>query len=193
MGSAMRSIFVIAVIAGAAIGTAGAIWLHTHRHEPQPGLQIEDPPRWGRIMGSEPCPAPPVTPRQGEIITVADVTERRRGADGYAAPIHGAIVLRGRCYSFVSGGRGRGSIPFGRYHVSGPVKRPYLNPNAGNTAYHLSDVFDPITGDTRGALFIHPGRITKGCIGIDPAQWADFERDMETARPRVLNLMAGRA
>ena len=137
------------------------------------------------------CPPRRITVAAGTLVAVAYETERRPDASGFAAPIHGEIILNGRCYSFVSGGNGRGSIPFGTYRVGAPVARPYLNPNTGHTAYQLSDAFDPIARDTRRALFIHPGRRTKGCIGAEPSQWALFERDMAVVQPRLLNLVAG--
>ena len=127
--------------------------------------------------------------RTGELVAVAYVTERKPDHRGFGAPIRGEIAINGHCYPFVSGGHGRGSIPFGTYRVGAAMNRPYLNPNAGHTAYPISDVFDPLVKDTRSALFIHPGRATAGCIGVDPAQWAQFERDMAAAQPRQLNLV----
>ena len=138
------------------------------------------------------CPPRRITVATGELVAVSYETERKPDPKtGYAKPIRGEIIINGHCYRFVSGGRGRGSIPFGRYRVGSAVARPYLNANAGHTAYPLSDAFDPIAKDTRSALFIHPGELTRGCIGVDPGQWEQFERDMAAMRPRVLNLVAG--
>ena len=127
----------------------------------------------------------------GPLIAVTYERERAKGADGYGAPLHGELFLQGHCYHFTTGGRGRGSIPFGRYQIGAAVSRPYLNPNPKHVAFPLSAAYDALAKDKRDALFIHPGQITKGCIGISPAQWADFEKDMQEARPEAIELVAG--
>ena len=142
----------------------------------------------GTLKPAPPCRLAPE--RRGELIALAYVAERKPDRRGFGAPIRGEININGHCYSFVSGGRGRGSIPFGTYRVGSPASRPYLNPNAGHTAYPLSDAFDPIVKGVRTGLFIHPGRRTAGCIAIDPAQWTQFEQDMQATQPRYLDLVA---
>jgi hypothetical protein len=127
----------------------------------------------------------------GTLLAVTRETVRAKGRDGFGAPLHGDLFLQGHCYHFVSGGRGRGSIPHQRYQIGNARSRPYLNAAPGHTAYPLSNAHDPIIKDTRSALFIHPGHVSAGCIAIDPRQWPQFERDMQAARPQVLELVAG--
>ena len=122
----------------------------------------------------------------GELIAVSYENERAAGT-----ALHGDIFLNGHCYHFTTGGVTT-SAPFGRYSIGLAARRPYLNTlNSRHTAYPVSDAYDPVLKRVRTELFIHPGRRTEGCIGIDPRQWESFERDMEAAQPRTLNLVAG--
>ena len=185
----MRTLTVVVAI----LSFLSSAWIILESHEedwtgPLPGDGSTYPD--GSFKPAPPCRLAP--DRTGELVAVAYVTERKPDRRGFGAPIRGEIAINGHCYPFVSGGHGRGSIPFGTYRVGAAMNRPYLNPNAGHTAYPISDVFDPIAKDTRSALFIHPGRSTAGCIGIDPDQWEQFERDMRATQPRHLDLVASR-
>jgi len=51
------------------------------------------------------------------FVGVAREMERSKNAQGFGRILHGKIALNGHCYDFASGGRGRGSIPPGRYRV----------------------------------------------------------------------------
>lgn len=110
---------------------------------------------------------------------------RTQMPNGYAAPIHGQVMVNGNAYDFVSGGRGRGALPFGDYAVGGAETHPFL----GGTAYPLSDSYDPYTGDNRVGLFIHRGRgASEGCIAIPPEQWDSFQKDMTAAGPKSIHV-----
>ena len=123
----------------------------------------------------------------GELIAVAYENGRVAGA-----ALHGDIFLNGHCYHFTTGGVTT-SAPFGRYSIGAAMSRPYLNTlNSRHTAYPVSDAYDPVLKRMRTALFIHPGRRTEGCIGIDPAQWENFELDMQATKPQALDLVAGK-
>jgi hypothetical protein len=93
---------------------------------------------------------------------------------GYGARVHGKIKFNGQSFDFVSGGRGRGSAPFGTYRVGGlsGFKAPKGTWVPG---FRLSDAYDPFVRDTRTGLFIHPGlSASAGCVAIRKDQWSSF-------------------
>ena len=126
--------------------------------------------------------------RNGSLIAIADESERAHDDKGHGKPLHGEIAIDGRCYHFRTGGRGRGSIPFGRYSIGRKENHPYL----GGPAYPISNIWDAFAHDTRRALFIHCGSITAGCIGIAYAECNDFMKAMAVARPRTITLLPRR-
>jgi hypothetical protein len=71
---------------------------------------------------------------------------RTRTNQGYGAKVHGKIKINGESFDFVSGGRGRGSAPFGTYRVGGlsGFKAPKGTWVPG---YRLSDAYDPFVND----------------------------------------------
>ena len=106
---------------------------------------------------------------------------RTKTNHGYGARVHGKIKINGQSFDFVSGGRGRGSAPFGTYRVGGlsGFKAPKGRWVPG---YHLSDAYDPFVKDTRTGLFIHPGRnASAGCVAIRKNQWPSFVKAMKSA------------
>jgi len=79
-------------------------------------------------------------------------------------------------YASGSGRMGRGSSPFGSHPIMG-FDRSALGGRGGG-AFRTRDVYDPQTGDKRGAVEIHMSnqddvnRIeTHGCFGIPRLQW----------------------
>jgi hypothetical protein len=101
--------------------------------------------------------------------------------------LHGKLNVGGNVYDWSSGGRGRGSLPYGEYKVGGPEKHSALH----GTAYPLSDARDPtLGGAVRSGLFIHSGRgqASHGCIHIPLNQYAAFKRDMATHKPATVTV-----
>ena len=121
----------------------------------------------------------------GSLIAITDESERAHNNKGHGKPLHGKIAINGRCYHFRTGGRGRGSIPFGRYRIGRKENHPHL----GGPAYPISNVWDSFAHDTRRSLFIHCGSITAGCIGIASAECNDFMKAMAVARPKTITLL----
>lgn len=119
-------------------------------------------------------------PAHSEDQILANTREltREAGSNGYGKAIHGRFHINGHAYPFVSGGAGRGSPPFGLYHVG---KLGWFAGRKGHhiPAFALSDVYDPFAKDTRNGLFIHPGRrASRGCLAVFPTFWAPFVHDM---------------
>jgi hypothetical protein len=107
--------------------------------------------------------------------------DRTKTKQGYGAELHGKIKINDKSFDFVSGGRGRGSAPFGTYRVGtlGGFKTPKGTWIPG---YHLSDAYDPLVNDTRTGLFIHPGHnASAGCLAIREDEWPLFVKAMEGA------------
>lgn len=121
-----------------------------------------------------------------KVALAAKTFEHKRS---YGSRLHGKIVINGRTFHFVSGGRARGSAPFGTYKIGdlGGFTAPRGTFVPG---YPLTDSYDELTGDERTGLFIHPARgVTAGCIGINKNEWAAFVRAMRGAdRPTQIVL-----
>lgn len=125
---------------------------------------------------------------ENEILANTREMTREAGANGYGKAIHGRFHILGHAYPFVSGGQGRGSIPFGVYHVG---NLSWFEGRKGHhvPAFALSDVYDPFAKDTRSGLYIHPGRrASRGCLAIYPTFWAPFVQDMSHFVGRLLFL-----
>ena len=106
---------------------------------------------------------------------------RTKTKKGYGAEVHGKIKIAGKSFNFVSGGRGRGSAPFGTYRV-GPLSGFKAPKGTWVPGYRLSDAYDPFVGDTRTGLFIHPGHnASSGCVAIRKNEWRLFVKAMEGA------------
>jgi hypothetical protein len=106
---------------------------------------------------------------------------RTKTKRGYGAKVHGKVKIAGKSFDFVSGGRGRGSAPFGTYKIErlSGFRAPRGTWVPG---YHLSDAYDPFVKDTRRGLFIHPGHdASAGCIAIRKDQWPSFVKAMSKA------------
>jgi len=103
---------------------------------------------------------------------------RTKTKQGYGAPVHGKITVNGKSFNFVSGGRGRGSAPFGTYQV-GSLSGFKAPQGTWVPGYRLSDAYDPYVKDTRTGLFIHPGHdASSGCVAIRKDQWPSFVKAM---------------
>jgi hypothetical protein len=99
---------------------------------------------------------------------------RTKTKRGYGAEVHGKLKVNGKNFDFVSGGRGRGSAPFGTYQV-GPLGGFKTPKGTWVPGYRLSDAYDPFVNDTRTGLFIHPGNnASAGCVAIRKNQWSSF-------------------
>lgn len=104
---------------------------------------------------------------------------RTKTKQGYGAEVHGKIKINGKSFDFVSGGRGRGSAPFGTYRV-GPLSGFKAPKGTWVPGYHLSDAYDPFVKDTRAGLFIHPGHnASAGCVAIRKYEWPSFVKAIE--------------
>jgi hypothetical protein len=117
---------------------------------------------------------------------------RTKTKQGYGAKVHGKIKISGKSFDFVSGGRGRGSAPFGTYQV-GPLSGFKTPKGAWIPGYHLNDTYDPFVNDTRTGLFIHPGyNASAGCVAIRKNEWPSFVKAIQGAaqlgRPLAIQL-----
>ncbi len=104
---------------------------------------------------------------------------RTKTKQGYGAKVHGKVKINNKSFDFVSGGRGRGSAPFGIYQIGrlGGFKTPNGTWIPG---YRLSDAYDPFVKDTRTGLFIHPGLdASAGCVAIRNDEWPAFVKALE--------------
>lgn len=105
---------------------------------------------------------------------------------GHAAPdqqgrpyyFHGNLQMEGRSYPFGTGGRGRGSIPYGDYPITPGTVGPW---GAAHGAIGLNNnsMWDPALRSTRQGIEIHSGSsdadITSGCIAIAGRNWPQFK------------------
>lgn len=106
---------------------------------------------------------------------------RIKTKQGYGAKVHGKITINGKSFNFVSGGRGRGSAPFGTYRV-GPLSGFRAPKGTWVPGYRLSDAYDPYVKDTRRGLFIHPGHdASAGCLAVRKDEWPSFVKAMKGA------------
>jgi hypothetical protein len=106
---------------------------------------------------------------------------RVKTRQGYGAKVHGKVKINGKSFDFVSGGRGRGSAPFGTYRM-GPLSGFKAPKGTWVPGYHLSDAYDPFVRDTRTGLFVHPGHnASAGCVAIRKDQWRSFVKAIEGA------------
>ena len=106
---------------------------------------------------------------------------RTKTKQGYGAELHGKIKINDKSFDFVSGGRGRGSAPFGTYGI-GPLSGFKAPKGTWIPGYPLSDAYDPFVKDTRRGLFIHPGHnASAGCVAIRQDEWASFVKAIEGA------------
>jgi hypothetical protein len=106
---------------------------------------------------------------------------RTKTKHGYGAKVHGKVKIKDRSFDFVSGGRGRGSAPFGIYKI-GPLGGFKTPRGTWVPGFQLSDAYDPFVKDTRTGLFIHPGRdASAGCVAIKQTEWPSFVKAMKKA------------
>ena len=104
---------------------------------------------------------------------------RTKTNQGYGAKVHGKLKINGKSFDFVSGGRGRGSAPFGTYQV-GSLSGFKAPKGTWVPGFRLSDAYDPFVKDTRTGLFIHPGHdASSGCVAIRKDEWPSFVKAME--------------
>jgi hypothetical protein len=114
--------------------------------------------------------------------------DRIKTKKGYGAKVHGEIRINGQNFDFVSGGRGRGSAPFGTYRVE-PLSGFKTPKGTWIPGYHLSDAYDPFVEDTRTGLFIHPGHnASAGCVAIRKKEWPSFVKALRGAAQAGLPL-----
>jgi len=117
---------------------------------------------------------------------------RTKTKQGYGAKVHGKLKINDKSFDFVSGGRGRGSAPFGTYKIE-PLSGFKAPRGTWIPGYRLSDAYDPLVKDTRRGLFIHPGHdASAGCVAIRKNEWPSFVKAMEKAaqvgRPLAIQL-----
>jgi hypothetical protein len=117
---------------------------------------------------------------------------RTKTKQGYGASVHGKIKINDKSFDFVSGGRGRGSAPFGVYGV-GPLGGFKTPKGTWIPGYRLSDAYDPFVKDNRTGLFIHPGHnASADCVAILKNEWPSFVKALEGAarvgRPLAIHL-----
>ena len=118
-----------------------------------------------------------------KLILPAQTFEQARikTKQGYGAKVHGKLKINGKSFDFVSGGRGRGSAPFGTYQV-GSLSGFKAPKGTWVPGYRLSDAYDPFVKDTRTGLFIHPGHdASSGCVAIRKNEWPSFVKAIEAA------------
>jgi hypothetical protein len=117
---------------------------------------------------------------------------RTKTKQGYGAKVHGKLMIDDQRFDFVSGGRGRGSAPFGTYEI-GPLSGFKAPKGRWVPGYHLSDAYDPFVKDTRTGLYIHPGHnASAGCVAIRKDEWPSFVKAIAGAakvgRPLAIHL-----
>ncbi len=106
---------------------------------------------------------------------------RTKTRHGYGAKVHGKVKINEKSFDFVSGGRGRGSAPFGVYKI-GPLSGFKTPRGTWVPGFQLSDAYDPFVKDTRTGLFIHPGHdASAGCVAIKQTEWPSFVTAMKKA------------
>ena len=115
----------------------------------------------------------------------------------------GAVTVGGQTFGYASGGRGRGSVPFGDYPINfgdiGPVGRRIGSiAGLGGAGGTIDDPRYP--GRPRAGIQIHPGSgatldrlYTQGCFAVPRAQWPAFKRALlDKAKDGPLMLHIGR-
>lgn len=124
----------------------------------------------------------------GNLLAVTDQNRRTYDPNGYGSPLTGKVVVNGHPYDFMSGGHGRGSSPFGQFtinrYTSQDTRVQEGRDFTRSDAYELGDRQDNAPGvqndPVRTGLLIHPAANgTAGCLGINPAQWPAFKRDLD--------------
>jgi hypothetical protein len=106
---------------------------------------------------------------------------RTKTKQGYGAKVHGKVKIADKSFDFVSGGRGRGSAPFGIYKIE-PLSGFRAPRGTWVPGFPLSDAYDPFVKDTRTGLFIHPGHdASAGCFAIRKKEWPSFVKAMKKA------------
>jgi hypothetical protein len=122
---------------------------------------------------------------------------------GRPSRIQGAVTVGGQTFGYASGGRGRGSVPFGDYPINfgdiGPVGRRIGSiAGLGGAGGTIDDPRYP--GRPRAGIQIHPGSgatldrlYTQGCFAVPRQQWPAFKRALlEQAKNGPLMLHIGR-
>jgi hypothetical protein len=117
---------------------------------------------------------------------------RTKTKQGYGAKLHGKVKINDKSFDFVSGGRGRGSAPFGTYRI-GALSGFKAPKGTWVPGCRLSDAYDPFVKDRRTGLFIHPGHdASAGCVAIRQNEWRLFVQAMEKAaevgRPLAIHI-----
>lgn len=126
------------------------------------------------------------TPSSDGVLHANTLENKRVGG---RSTLHGNIKIGDNTYPFVTGGKGRGSAPYGDYKLGGAVNRPKL----GGAAFPMSNKHDPNINSTRGALFVHRGgpKGSLGCLHIPPGQFKQFQRDVQRGGFKTLRLQPG--
>jgi hypothetical protein len=122
---------------------------------------------------------------------------------GRPSRIQGAVTVGGQTFGYASGGRGRGSVPFGDYPINfgdiGPVGRRIGSiAGLGGAGGTIDDPRYP--GRPRAGIQIHAGSgatldrlYTQGCFAVPRPQWPAFKRALlEQAKNGPLMLHIGR-
>jgi hypothetical protein len=146
----------------------------------------------------DPATAPPGSKAAGSSGTGAEPNQTGR-------PSHtqGSVTVGGQTFGWASGGRGRGSVPFGDYPINfgdiGPIgKRIGAVASIGGMGGTIDDPRYP--GRPRAGIEIHPGSgatldrlYTQGCFAVPRAQWPAFKRALlDKAKDGPLMLHIGR-
>lgn len=131
-----------------------------------------------------------ISPEQGlrpegspfDVIDKKKIEKINRTRPGY---------IRGKVYfddgsdpfDYGSGGRNRGSIPYGTHEL-----RPGLWEHSGiksfrNNSFYVKDMFDPKVADMRRGILIHSASdmdklYSSGCVAVNRSQWKAFKAKM---------------
>jgi hypothetical protein len=117
----------------------------------------------------------------GNTINAATTTPWRYQA-------RGDMNLGGHHYPFVTGGGGKGAIPYGDYNIGPRENHPLLH----GSSYQLTPA-NRATEEAqhgRGGFFLHRSSMygTLGCLGIPTKLFPAFEQDMAAGRYRRVHV-----
>ena len=133
-------------------------------------------------------PAVPIGKGTGNLAAVTTSPVRTVDPDtGFGNPLTGKVTVNGHSYDFVSGGKGRGSIPMGTYSIGRhwtAQERAASGYELHMDSFDLNNVRDTAPGTqnrpAREGLLIHDSASgkTAGCIGIQ-GNYEAFKKDLE--------------
>jgi hypothetical protein len=91
----------------------------------------------------------------------------------------GKLTMEGVEYTFGSGGRKAGSMPYGTFDITG-LHRKSQYKFFENNSFYVKDMFDPKVGRNRVGMLIHSQTdldklYSAGCIAISRKEWPKFK------------------